>query len=176
MSCCRWSAFPVGWRDTSGVPQGTVIRLLLFLIYINNLSDCVTVGTILHLFAADYLVNQVKHSHDDQVILVRDFASLRKWSERWGVSFNPHKCNIQQVSHGDPSAHFYQLSGEVIQKLADAKYLVILISSDLSWDKHISDVARRANCTQGIICHNLRHCPRDVKTTAYFFLVQSTTD
>ena len=79
-------------------------------------------------------------------------------------------------SSGDPSSHFYQLCGEVLQKVSDAKYLGILISSDLSWDKHISDVAKRANNTLGLIRRNLRHCPRDAKTTAYFSLVRSTTD
>ena len=80
------------------------------------------------------------------------------------------------MSLGDPSFHFYQLCGEVLQKVSDAKYLGILISSDLSWDKHISDVARRANYTLGLIRRNLRHCPRDAKTTAYFSLVRSTMD
>ena len=161
---------------TSGVPQGTILGPLLFLIYINDLPDCVTEGTIVRLFADDCLVYRVIHSHDDQVILDKDLASLQKWSERWGMSFNPRKCNVLQVSRGDPSSHFYQLCGEVLQKVSDAKYLGILISSDLSWDKHISDVAKRANYTLGLIRRNLRHCPRDAKTTAYFSLVRSTTD
>ena len=161
---------------TSGVPQGTVLGPLLFLIYINDLLDCVTEGTVVRLFADDCLLYRVIHSHDDQVILDKDLASLQKWSERWGMSFNPRKCNVLQVSRGNPSSHFYQLCGEVLQKVSDAKYLGILISIDLSWDKHISDVAKRANYTLGLIPSNLRHCPRDAKTTAYFSLVRSTTD
>ena len=161
---------------TSGVPQGTVLGPLLFLIYINDLPDCVTEGTVVRLFADECLVYRVIHSHDDQVILDKDLDSLQKWPERWGMSFNPRKCNILQVSRGDPSSHFYQLCGEVLQKVSDAKYLGILISSDLSWDKHISDVAKRANYTIGLIRRNLRHCPRDAKTTEYFSLVRSTTD
>ena len=161
---------------TSGVPQGTVLGPLLFLIYINDLPDCVTEGTVMRLFADDCLVYRVIHSHDDQVILDKDLASLQKWSERWGMSFNPRKFNILQVSCGDPSSHFYQLCGDVPQKVSDAKYLGILISSDLSWDKHISDVAIRANYTLGLIRRNLCHCPRDAMTTAYFSLVRSTTD
>ena len=163
-------------RVTCGVTQGTVLGPLLFLIYINDLLDCVTEGTVVHLFADDCLVYRVIHSHDDQVILNKDLTSLQKWSEMWGMSFNPCKCNILQVSHGDPSSHFYQLCGEVLQKVSDAKYLGILISSDLSWDKHISDVARRANYTLGLIRRNLLHCARDAKTTAYFSLVRSTTN
>ena len=161
---------------TSGVPQGTVLGPLLFLIYINELPDCVTEGTRLHLFAGYCLEYQVIHSHDDQVILDKDLTSLHKWSERWGMSFNPRKCDILQVSRGNPSSQFYQLGGEVLQKVSDAKYLGILISSDLSWDKHISDVAKRANYTLGLIRRNLHHCPRDAKTTVYFSLFRFTTN
>ena len=159
----------------SGVPQGTVLRPLLFLICMNELLDCVMEGTILRLFADDCLEYQVIHSHDDQVILDKDLTSLHKWSERCGMSFNPSKCDILQVSRGNPSSQFYQLCGEVLQKVSDAKYLGILISSDLSWDKHISNVAKRANYTLGLIRRNLHHCARDAKTTVYFSLVRFTT-
>ena len=103
--CSPWT------RVTSGVPQGTVLGPLLFLIYINDLPDCATEGTVVRLFADDCLVYRIIHSHDDQVILDKDLASPQKGSERWGMSFNPHKCNILQVSRGDPSSHFYQLCG-----------------------------------------------------------------
>ena len=106
----------------------------------------------------------------------RDLAALQSWSERWGMAFNPRKCNILQVSRGSPSSHFYQLCGEILQKVSEAKYLGVLISDDMSWDKHISDLARRANYTLGLLYRKLRHCPRDAKTTAYFPLVRSTTD
>ena len=159
-------------------PPGHSSGPLLFFIYINDLPDCVTEGIVVRLFTDDCLVYQVIHSHDDQVILDKDVASLQKWSEKWGMSFNPRKCNILQVkvNSGDPSSHFHQLCGEALQNVLDAKYLGILISSDLSWNKHISDVAKRANYTLGLIRRNLRLCPRDSKTTAYFLLVRSTTD
>ena len=90
--------------------------------------------------------------------------------------FNPRKCNILQVSRSSPSSHFYQLCAEVLQKVSEAKYLDVLISDYMSWDKHMSDLARRANYTLGLSHRNLRHCPRDAKTTAYLSLVRSTTD
>ena len=47
---------------------------------------------------------------------------------------------------------------------------------NMSWNKHILDLARRANYTLGLLHCNLRHCPHDVKTTAYFLLVRSTME
>ena len=165
------------WAEvTPGVPQGTVVGPLLFISCINDLLDFVKKGTVVRLFADHCLVYCVIHSHDDQLILDRDFALSQNWSERWGMSFNPRKCNILQVSRGDPSSHFYQLCGEVLQKVADAKYLGILIRSILSWDKHISDVAERDYYSLGFIRHNLHNCHKNAKTTAYFSQVQFTTD
>ena len=93
------------------------------------------------------------------------------------MAFNPRKCNILQVSRGSPSSHFYQLCGEVLQKVSKAKYLGVLTSDDMSWDKHISEeIARRANYTLGLLQRNVHHCSCDAKTTAYFSLVRPTTD
>ena len=77
-----------------------------------------------------------------------------------GMAFNPRKCKILQVSRGNPSSHFYQLCGKFLQEMSEAKYLSVLISDDISWDKHISGLTRRANYTLGLLHRNLRHCPR----------------
>ena len=92
------------------------------------------------------------------------------------MKFNPKKCNILQVSRGDPASHFYELCGEVLQRVSEVKYLGILIASDLTWGKHINQVAKKANSTLGLLRRNLRYCPRAAKTTAYFSLVRSTTE
>ena len=171
---------------TECIPRGPELRLVspraqfwgrscFLFTWTTSRTVAITGGTVVHIFGDNCLVYRVIHSHNDQVILDKDLASLQKWSERWGMSFNPHKCNILQVSRDDPSSHFYQLCGEILQKVSDAKYLGILISSDLSWDKQISDVVRRANYTLGLIRWILCHCPRDAKTTALFSLVWSTT-
>ena len=85
----------------SGVPQGTVLGPLLFLIYINDMPNVISSGTYIHLFADDCLNYRYISSLDDQVILQRDIVALQGWAERWGMRFNPSKCNILHIHRGD---------------------------------------------------------------------------
>ena len=81
----------------SGVPQGTVLGPLLFLLFINDLPDIVSVGTTVRLFADDCLVYRDIKFVEDQEVLQRDLTVLDNCVRRWGMHFNPSKCNIMTV-------------------------------------------------------------------------------
>ena len=88
-----------GWSPVkSGVSQGTVLGLLLFLLYINDLPDCVT--SQVRLFADDCLIYRLIDTIEDQILLQKDLDALDKWSITCGMKFNPSKCNIISLSRG----------------------------------------------------------------------------
>ena len=68
-------------RVLSGVPQGTVLGPLLFLIYINDMPSQVSTGTYIRLFADDCLVYREIHTIQDQEILQHDLLQLQKWAD-----------------------------------------------------------------------------------------------
>ena len=74
----------------SGVPQGTVLGLLLFLCHINDIAD--GLSSTIRLFADDCLLYRVINSIQDQIALQEDLKRLELWAERWGMSFNASKC------------------------------------------------------------------------------------
>ena len=157
----------------SGVPQGTVLGLLMFLVFINDLPEVITYGTRVRLFADDCLVYRPIRNQHDQIILQQDLDSLSQWSKSWGMSFNATKCNIMSIKRGVNLDRFYHMNGHILASVKSAKYLGVTFSDNLSWSTHISEIAKRANQKLGFVKHNLRGSPAKGKVTAYISLIRS---
>ena len=157
---------------TSGVPQGTVLGPLLFLLYINDIPNVISPGTYIRLFADDCLVYRVIKSPEDQRILQNDLDSLQAWTEKWGMKFNPGKCQVMHIARNKPLTHYYQLCGEFLCTVDSAKYLGIIISNDLNWHEQVCSVAKKANSVLHLIARNLTNAPRATKALAYITLVR----
>jgi len=70
----------------SGVPQGTVLAPLLFLLYINDLPACV--NNKVKLYADDVLLYSYIYSESDCIALLDDLNKLREWAHTWLMEFN----------------------------------------------------------------------------------------
>ena len=84
----------------SGVPQGSILGPLLFLIYINDLPDFCTKTyneCVMYLYADDAKVYKIISNSEDQEMLQGVINRLKEWCDKWLVSVNASKCN--QVSY-----------------------------------------------------------------------------
>jgi len=77
-------------KVTSGVPQGTVLGPLLFLLYVNDLPN--KLKSSIRLLADDALLYGVVSSDVDSDQLQEDLKKLEVWQNKWQISFNPAKC------------------------------------------------------------------------------------
>ena len=83
----------------SGIPQGTVLGPLLFVIYINDILENITSEGFL--FADDTKIFRKITSKEDALHLQSDIDSLKKWSEVWGMEFNRDKCHVLTLGKFD---------------------------------------------------------------------------
>ena len=156
---------------TSGVPQGTVLGPLVFLVYINDMPEKSSSTT--RLFADDSLVNRIIHSKEDQAILLEDLDKLQKWERDWLMQFDPDKCEVVRITNKrNPLLHKYHIHGTQLQTVKDAKYLGITISSDLSWNKHVDNTVKKATTSLNFLKRNLNASSTAVKDKCYKSLVR----
>lgn len=159
----------------SGVPQGTVLGPLLFLIYINDLPD--RVSSNVRIFADDTLLYRTISSPNDSLELQRDLDSLQDWEDKWLMSFNPEKCEVLRITNKKTIIpHDYSIHGQNLKVVEKAKYLGLTISSKLCWKDHINNITKKANSTRGFIQRNLRTAPANVKTQAYQTFVRPSLE
>ena len=116
----------------SGVPQGTVLGPILFLIYINDITR--NVESQSKLFADDMKVYRaLRNVHEDTQILQDDLNVLEQWSTDWQLSFNTTKCEVMRISQkNDTSSPGYRLCGNRLNTVSETKDLGIYITSNLS--------------------------------------------
>ena len=76
----------------SGVPQGSVLGPLLFVLYINDLPD--EINSMVLMFADDTKLFRIIESSEDTKVLQEDLKKLEEWSSTWLLKFHPGKCKV----------------------------------------------------------------------------------
>ena len=157
---------------SSGVPQGTVLGPMLFLVYINDLPLC-SKSSKIRLFADDAIIYKNIRTEEDFINLQNDLKALEKWEIYWKMEFNPSKCNSMTFTRTrNPLIHTYELHQTQLETVSNAKYLGVTISSKLTWSDHIGKVVSKGNRSLGMLKRNLKVAPTTVKSQAYQTLVR----
>ena len=156
---------------TSGVPQGSVLGPILFLIYINDLPD--RTRSKVRLFADDTAIYLAVSSLQDAQILQQDLDHLHKWELQWDMEFNPSKCVVIHVTRArTPIPGEYLLHGQILDSVGSSKYLGVENSGNLSFNAHIQTVCTSASRSLGSIKRNIRTKFPAIREMAYKTLVR----
>ena len=153
----------------SGVPQGTVLGPLLFLVYINDICRNLSPGTLIRLFADDSLIYRSISSPKDAEILQKDLNTLQDWEKTNKMEFHPDKCQVLRITNkSHPILYDYHIHNTPLQIVKQAKYLGVIIDSKLNWSPQISAACEKASKTLAFLQPNFFFCPyvkdRCVKT------------
>ena len=156
---------PVG----SGVPQGSVLGPLLFIIYINDIDIGLT--SKIAKFADDTKLG-IDGSSDIAVVhLQDDLKKLGEWSEKWQMPFNVGKCKVMHIGHNNLNAN-YELLGHNIESVDKEKDLGVVISKDLKFSQQCIEAERKAQKLVGYIKRQFSHRNKEIVLPLYNSIVR----
>ena len=161
----------------SGVPQGSVLGPILFLLFINDLPKCTTCPVCL--FADDSKIYcrvprvnngkpELEGAHE---ALQNDLKELHKWATKWKMSFNVNKCKIMHLGYGNAKQE-YNLDGTVLVETKEEKDLGVLIDNDLKFSRHVRGIVARANRMIGLMKISFENFDKDMFGPIYNTLIR----
>ena len=134
----------------SGVPQGTVLGPLMFLLYINDISAGINLS--IRLFTDDCVLYRVIKSTEDHEHLQQDLNTLVKWTEQWQMILNPAKCVTLNCTRSLlPSVAAYFINNTPLNSVEQHKYLGVMMNKSMSWSGHIQEIINKASKTLNLV-------------------------
>jgi hypothetical protein len=163
------------WQDViSGVPQGSGLGPVLFLIFINDLPE--VVHNLIKLFADDTKIYAVANNENQRQDLQEDLAELCKWSDRWKLKFNASKCKIMHFGCNNNQYKYYMSSerqaNTQIEIIKEEKDLGVIFDPSLKFSAHIAKCAAKANSMLGLINRTFSFIDKEMFLTLYKTLVR----
>lgn len=159
---------------SSGVPQGSHLSPLLFILFVNTVNKYLSF-TKIQLFADDIKIFHKINSLADYHLLQSDLDSFFNWTQRFNLSLNISKCFVMSFYRNrSPHSFSYSLNGVLLERVSIIKDLGIYLTPSLSFRHHINYTVNRALKVLGFIKRNTSHfssvpCLR----VLYFSLVRS---
>ena len=148
----------------SGVPQGSILGPILFVLFINDISDGISQETQLSMYADDTKIWRPILSESDIDRLQKDIEYLHDWALRNKMKFHPDKCKVLSVATKSPETSLlsvlpffrfiYSLGGELIDYVDSEKDLGVMVTSNLDWAEQCSKVLSKANQKLGMCRRN----------------------
>ena len=141
------------WKSVlSGVPQGSVLGPILFLVYIDDLEEGVT-GNIMKFADDTKLFRKTKEIGDKQK-LQDDIDKLVRWSEKWQMLFNFGKCKCLHTGPGNTGKN-YEMGGTILSKTVKEKDLGVLMNANMKVSEQCRIAASKGNQALGMIQRNI---------------------
>ena len=170
----------------SGVPQGTVLGPILFLVFINDIEHCI-VHSIIRCFADDTRISIAIQIEQDKDYLQKDLENVIQWSERNNMAL--HRDKFEYMCHKFNSHHVltelpfvselfqYSVSPDIsLQPVHQLRDLGVLVSSDLSWSPHIKAISNKARQKASWVLSVFHTRSPDIMLTLYKSMVRSLVE
>jgi hypothetical protein len=164
-------------KVTSGVPQGSVLGPVLFILYVNDMPNSVTSRLIM--YADDTKLYRPISSNQDVTLLQQDLDALHEWSSSWLLKFHPGKCKMLRIgTRNQPKADYSLASNDddetnLVLEWSDCeKDLGVLVDAGLTFKEEICARAKKGNSIMGIIRRTFTYMNEEMFCTLFKSLVR----
>ena len=161
----------------AGVPQGSILGPLLFLVYINDLVE--EVDSNIKIFADDTFIFR-KADQNSTALLSQDLEKITNWAHKWKMVFNPPSKPAVEVlfSKKRTPSHHRELifNGVPVEKATDTKHLGLILDNKLKFEKHLVEKFAKANSGLGMMKHIKKWVPRATLEQIYKLYVRPHAD
>ena len=146
----------------SGVPQGSILGPLLFVLFINDIFSCISKGTMIALYVDDTKIWREINSYEDHFVLQSDINSLYAWSIENRMTFHPSKCKVLSVTMQRNildnlpfNVYWYHLNTNIIEYATEHTDLGVILTLKLLFAEHCNNLVSKARSKLGLIrtCH-----------------------
>ena len=155
---------------TSGIPQGSVLGPILFVLFINDLPEHLpNSNNVLYLYADNTkIVREIKDDLDREK-LQDDIYSMYEWSERWLLRFHPDKCKTLHIGNNNSEPMSCKLKPDIsgMDITTSEKDVGVIIDNKLSFDLHITEKVNKANSVVGAIRRSFEYLDKDTFKKLY---------
>ena len=162
------------WQQTNaGVPQGSILGPVLFLVFINDLVERLKSNPFL--FADDTsLFEVIDDMLESSIRLNSDLAALQDWSAQWRVVFNELKtvCMVFSRKLTRLALPPLFMNNSKLRQVESHKHLGLTLSQSFTWDMHIINACNKANIRIGILKRLSRTLSRRSKETVYLSFIR----
>ena len=168
----------------SGVPQGSILGPLLFVLFIDDMSEVVSEGTKIALYADDTKIWRKINVWEDHEILQQDINALHKWSIDNKMKFHPKKCKVVPVSPPDKALqdlfnkifplrniYFYNLGGVQLEFVKEEKDLGVIVTSKLSWEEQVEALLSKASSRLGLLKRTMHFLKCQKQRRAFYLAI-----
>ena len=159
---------------TSGIPQGSVLGPILFVLFINDLPEHLPNKSNLYLYADDTKIFREIKDDLDREKLQENIYSMNEWSGRWLLRFHPDKCKTMHIGNNNSEPMSYKLKPDIsgMDITTSEKDVGVIIDNKLSFDMPIAEKVNKANSVVGAIRRSFEYLDKDTFKKLYIALVR----
>ena len=161
---------------TCGVPQGSILGPLLFLIYINDMNTAIKNSTVYHFADDTNLLYSHKNPTTLKKIMNKDLKSLYEWLCANRLSLNVGKTEFmifRPPRKSLPDRIVLTLNRTKIFESSRIKYLGLILDSKLTWKDHINELSKKLSRSIGMLYKTQEFCPTPVLKSLYYSIFNS---